>query len=166
MNVASATCSQTSSAGSSSAYWEIPTNPWQAISTQTAVSAVCACGLARRARSRNHTPTAASPKNAAVLPCRWIAQSIVSAPCQVIRSMMSPVPSPPACGPAAVAIVPPASVAAPGSSSARTDQVLTRSVLRGGSSGSYVARHTSATHATSSSIESRKCMITHTGARS
>ena len=39
---------------------------------------------ARRARSRNHTPTAASPKNVAVLPWRWIAQSSVSAPCQVM----------------------------------------------------------------------------------
>ena len=68
--------------------------------------------------------------------------------------------------PAAVAIVPPVSVAKPGSNSSRTAQVLRRSVFGGRSPGSKVARQAKATQATSSSIESRKCTITQPGARS
>ena len=44
--------------------------------------------------------------------------------------------------------------------------MLTRSRAGGREPGSKVARHTSATFATSSSIDSRKCMITQAGARS
>ena len=76
---------------------------------------------------------------------------------------MSPVPSPPACGPAAVAIVPAASVIAPSTTSPRTAQTLTRSCARRVVPGSCAARQTRTTQATSSSIESRKCPITQPG---
>src|SRR3712207_8990930 len=52
----------------------------------------------------------ALPIYVASAPCWWIAQSSVSAPRQSSRGTTSPVPSPPACGPAAVAIVPKVSV--------------------------------------------------------
>ena len=69
--------------------------------------------LSRR-RTRNQTPTAASPRTVPVVEWRSIAQLSVSpGPCQVIRSTTSPVPAPPACGPAAVTIVPPVSDAKP-----------------------------------------------------
>ena len=73
-------------------------------------------------------------------------------------------PRRPRAGPAAVAIVPSASVSAPGhaAAAARPRWSAGRST-RGRSPGSNVARQTSATQATSSAIESRKCPITQPG---
>ena len=107
MSAASATCTQTISAGTSSAYWIAPTAPWAASST--AVSATgrrtSAAGVAtaqQQHRRRRPLRRAASRFCA----CWWIAQSSVAPPFHSSRSIVSPVPAPPACGPAAVAAVP------------------------------------------------------------
>ena len=77
-------------------------------------SRAASSGSRSRRRTRNQTATAASPRTVPVVECRSIAQLSVSpGPCQVIRSTTSPVPAPPACGPAAVTIVPPVSDANP-----------------------------------------------------
>ena len=68
--------------------------------------------------------------------CWWIVQSKVRGPLKYSRETTSPVPAPPAWGPAAVAAVPAKIVTAPSGSSPRTAHTEARSVRTGRSPGS------------------------------
>ena len=81
-------------------------------------------------------PTAARPSTVASAPCWWIAQSNVSAPRKSSRGTMSPVPLPPACGPAAVATVPAKSTMPPNATRPRIAQRVSLSAAGGRVSGS------------------------------
>ena len=148
-----------------SAYCVAPTKPWQASSTQTAVSALRVCSSASRARSRNQTPTAAEPeqrRQRAVLVDRPV-ERVGAAPVAAAR---------PVAGALAAGVRaggggdrPGASVSAPGHEQRRAPP---RSTAGRSSAAARPARTSPARRArraaTSSAIESRKCPITQPGA--
>src|SRR4051794_14211009 len=154
-SVADATWNQTISAGSFRRYWTIPTTPWSAISRQMRVRRTCSSWSAERRRAIHHVATASSPRAAARAPWRSTSQVRVPPPRKSKRWTMSPVPAPPACGPAAVAAVPAKIVTAPSANIVHTARAVVRSAV-GGSSGPYAgrARQASAAAATSTSIDS------------
>jgi hypothetical protein len=148
-SVARATCTQTISAGSSRRNWTIPTTPWRAMSTQMRVRrSRRTCGAPPR-RASHQVTTATTPSAAASTPWRLMSHVSVSAPWNLSRLTTSPVPEPPACGPAAVAAVPTASVIAPSTNSVHTPRAVARStVTPADGSKSGCARQASAPAAT------------------
>ena len=156
VSVASATCTHTISAGRLSWNCTMPTTPCAASSRQMRVSRTRSSRSASRRRASHHVATASTPSAAASTPWRLMSQLTVEAPLNVKRCTTSPVPSPPACGPAAVAAVPAKMVTAPSANSAHTARAVARSAA--GSSPSAKAgraRHASAPAATRIVIDSR-----------
>ena len=146
---ASATWIHTSSAGSSSSVLQAADDALRRRSARTvAVSAPLHLAVAPApARAATTRATAATPEHASrSARAGATAQSSVSAPRHSRRSISSPVPAPPACGPAAVAAVPTKIVTAPsGSSAAHRPRRQAVAVARGRSPGSQRARQASAT---------------------
>src|SRR3954468_8328168 len=154
-SVALATWNQTISAGSFKRYWTIPTTPWSAMSRQMRVRRTWSSCSASLRRASHHVATASSPSAAARTPWRSTSHVSVPPPRKSKRCTTSPVPEPPACGPAAVAAVPAKIVTAPSTNIAHTARAVVRSAV-GGSSGPNAgrARQASAAAATSTSIDS------------
>ncbi len=113
MTAGSEAWTQTTSAGSALWYWTSPTIPWSAISRHTAVSARISGRLAPRRQANSHSSTEDTPSAVAMWPWRRTSVFSVDAPNASSRSTTSPVPAPPACGPAAVANVPATITTAP-----------------------------------------------------
>ena len=98
MNAARLTCTHTISVGSFVLYWMSPIAPWVAMRQHSSVIER-SVRLVPRRRTRIQTMTAAKPRSVARRPCWWTTQSSVFGPRHSRRSMTSPVPAPPACGP-------------------------------------------------------------------
>ena len=128
MSVASPTCTHTISAGTSSAYWIAPTAPGSPAARRSRADRGAGRprarggGAAGRRRRRPRCRARWRSRRAGGSPSR-----AVSLPLHSSRSIVSPVPPPPACGPAAVATVPKKIVSAPSASSPRTAHTPRRS---------------------------------------
>ena len=160
----STTWNQTISAGSSSAYCVAPTKPWQASSTQTAVIAFCVCVVrAARAHEEPHADRRQPEERGqrAVLVDRPV-ERLRAAPVQPRHDVAGALAARVRAGGGGDRAQRERQRARARAARARPRRSAGRST-RGRSPGSNVARHTSATQATSSAIESRKCPITQPG---